>query len=256
MEHYVAFLFLAFLYGIGYYVIQMGRKGKGLKIRHLAALDAIKETIGRATEMGRPICFTTGHGGGGMYTMQAGSHLAGLSILGFVAEECAELGTNLIFVPAFSEMVPMGENVIREAYIAAGKPEAYRPDMVRYYSNNPLAYNLGVISVIRQEKVAANIMIGAFYSSDALIIGAAGALEGALQIGGSTGMGTVANFITVCDYVLMGDETPAAGAYISGDIPLLNTIICGDYMKYVVMALVILGSVLVSIGVDLSWYSL
>ena len=211
------------------------------------------EAIGRAVEMGKPVLFSTGHAGAGLTSANAGAHMAGMSMLSYSATTCATLGAKIIFVPGFAEMIPMGENIIQEAYRTAGSEEMISQDMVRYVSDNPHAYNIGCIAVMRQEETAANILIGAFWSSDALVIAGAGALTGAVQIGGGTNIGCVSNFIATCNYVIIGEEVPAAGAYASGDIPMLNSIIAGDYLKFIIIALAVVGSVLVSFGVDMNW---
>ena len=44
------------LFGLGiYYAIQMMRRGAKYPLRRLTALEAIKEAVGRATELGRPV---------------------------------------------------------------------------------------------------------------------------------------------------------------------------------------------------------
>ncbi|MCA3009254.1 MAG: hypothetical protein INH34_12840, partial [Phycisphaerales bacterium] len=40
--------------------IELARSGRVVKIRRMAALDAVDEAIGRATEMGRPVLFIPG----------------------------------------------------------------------------------------------------------------------------------------------------------------------------------------------------
>jgi hypothetical protein len=93
-------------------------------------------------------------------------------------------------------------------------------------------------------------MIGSFYSSDALIIGEAGALAGAIQIGGDVGIGSLCNFIPTCDYVLIGDEMLAAGAFVSKDWGRLSSVVAGDYGKILVV-IIILGSVILNaLGVN------
>jgi hypothetical protein len=255
MENYLGLIFLVLIYLLGFWAIQKGRKGDALFIRQLGVFDAIKEAIGRAVEMGRPVLFSTGHAGGGLTSANAGAHMAGISMLGYVATECAKLGAKIIFVPGFAEMIPLGENIIHDAYREQGAEELITPDMVRYVSDNPHAFNIGCIAVMRQENTAANILIGAYWSSDALVIAGAGALTGAIQIGGGTSIGPIANFIATCSYVVMGEEVPASGAFASQDIPMLNNIVSGDYVKYIVIGLAILGSVLISLGVDISWFT-
>jgi len=74
-----------FILGI-YYM----RRKKLPYIRRVAAIDAIYEAVGRATEMGKPVLCSYGRGGFG-YAV-----IAAMSILGHVAKTCAETNTRLL----------------------------------------------------------------------------------------------------------------------------------------------------------------
>ena len=68
------------------FFIYRAKKGRLPSFRKIAGLDAIQEAVGRATEMGRPVHFTTGMG----FLVQGGEAaqtLAGISVLGYI-EDC------------------------------------------------------------------------------------------------------------------------------------------------------------------------
>jgi len=78
------------------FALRAGR-GKVPRLRRIPGLDAIDEAIGRAAEMGRPVFIS--HGIGNMTDATYGPQtIAGLGVLSYVAEKCAELGTRL-YVP-------------------------------------------------------------------------------------------------------------------------------------------------------------
>lgn len=256
MQYYIALMFLIIIWVSAYVMIQKGKKGESFKLRGLPLFEITKEAVGRAAETGKPIMFTTGHSGGGLDSQNAGAHMAGLSMLSYVAEECGKNDVNIIFVPAFPELVVQGENILREAFTRVGKPEFYRTDMVRFYSTNCYSYNLGCITTIRKEHPACVFMIGAWWSSDMLIVGGAGREEGCMQIAGNVEVAGIASSMTVCDYILMGEEVMAAGAFVSKDIPLLNSIVSGDIAKFIWIALMLVGVALTSIGIKFDWITL
>ena len=70
------------------------RARQGVKIPAIykvAGLDAMDEAIGRCTEMGRPVHFSPGIG-----NVQNAQTLAAMSILGYVAKQCARYDTDII----------------------------------------------------------------------------------------------------------------------------------------------------------------
>ena len=70
--------------------VALARSGRPLKIRRIAALDAVDEAVGRATEMGREVLFVPG-----IQDMNDIQTIAGLTILGRVAQTAAEYDARL-----------------------------------------------------------------------------------------------------------------------------------------------------------------
>jgi len=56
-------------------------------------------------------------------------------------------------------------------------------------------------------------------------------------------------FAALCDYVLIGEELFAAGAYVSGDPQQVGSIAAQDWYKLVAIALSILGAILATAGI-------
>lgn len=223
------------------------KRGKLIHIRRLPALDAIEEAVGRATEMGRPVHFTTGTIAT-LYSDEATQILAGLSVLRYVARLTARHRTGLIATVCLPDQIPLTEQIVRESYMAEGRSEDVRSDMVRHLSGEQMAYVLGVQGIFFREKVAANIMIGPLYA-EALEIAETGFRVGAMQIGG-TGTKTLQMpvLVAVCDFSLIGEEIYAAGAYISRDPGLLATILVEDIAKVGIVAMFIIGMVATFFG--------
>lgn len=251
----VGLIILLFTWAASYYLMTRARTtGKAPYIRSIAAFDAIEELVGRATEMGRPVHLTTGHGGRGLYTDRAAYHMAGLSILGYVSEKCATMNTDLICSVGFAEMIPIAEDIIQQGYTIAGHPELFEREMVRFHVDNWHTFALYTMATVQEENVAANIMVGNLDCTTGAII-AAGALQtGAMQIGGAgSSTWALATFIAFCDYVLMGEEVPIAGAKITGDIEGLASLVGSDYAKVLVVLLMIAGIIANVAGISSSW---
>ncbi|MGA2785755.1 MAG: DUF6754 domain-containing protein [Candidatus Bathyarchaeia archaeon] len=223
------------------------KSGKDVHIRKIMGLEGIDEAVGRATEMGRPVHFTTGTMAT-LYSDEAPQILAGLSVLSHVARLTARNHVPLIVTVSQPSSLPLTEEIIRQSYMKEGRSEDFSHDMVRYISTEQQAYAAGVLGIFFREKVAANFMIGPIYA-ESLILAEAGFRVGAMQVGGSgTKTGSVPFLIAVCDYVLIGEEMYAAGAYLSREPTMLANLLAEDLAKFGILALVIVGALVTFFG--------
>jgi hypothetical protein len=216
------------------------------KIRKVAGLTAIEESIGRCTEMGRPIHYAVGRSP--LTGANAAETIAGLSLLGHVSKLAARYGVSLIFTNQLPEVQPLGEDIVRQGFVAAGKGHLYDPRNVRFLSSYAMAYTSGAIGIMDREKIAANFMLGGWYA-ESLILAEAGFNQGAIQVAGTTQFAQLPFFVTVCDYVLIGEELLAAAAYVSDDPVQLSSLVGQDFMKLIAIFLILVGALLSTVGV-------
>ncbi len=256
MEHVVSLMLLAFAWIIGYWLMKRTETGYVPTVRYIPAFDALDEAIGRATEMGRPVHWTSGHGGAGLYSDKAGDHMAGLSMLSYIALKCAERGTKLIATCGFSEMIPIAEDVIYQSALAAGKPEFFQKEMVRFNTDNWHTYALYTMTTVIEENCASNIMVGNLSSTEGMIIGTGAVMIDCMNITGSRSPGRMAQIISISDYFLIGEEMSAAGAIVSGDIDSLASVVSSDYSKVLYCGLIALVILMASMGLDTSWLAM
>lgn len=226
------------LIGLGMY---WAHKGLRISIRPIAGFEAIDEAVGRAAEMGKPLHFTPGFGG------LVAATFAGLEVLGYVTKLCAKYDVRLIVTVSQPETYAVTEQVVRQAYGEAGKPEAFRAEDCKFISNDQWAYASGVIGILLREKVATNIMIGQF-AAESLILAEAGNTIGAVQIAGTTNAYQIPFFVVACDYVILGDEMFAAGAHFAKNEAHLGSLRGEDLAKAICIALMVIGAAMVSFG--------
>lgn len=223
-------------------VLLATQKGKMRpKIRRIPALDSIEEAVGRATEMGRPVHFTTGYGE--ITTSTAPQTFASFAVLEHVVGLTAKYNTQLIVSIKSAESFPLTQELVRQAYLAAGKPDMFKEDTVRFISTAQFAWAAGVLGIFNREKVAANIMIG-YFMAESLLFAEGGAQVGAIQVAGTGNLAQTAFFVAACDYTLIGEELYAGGAYLSQDLKQIGSLGGQDYVKLVTMAFIIAGTIL------------
>lgn len=205
-------------------------------IRPIAGLQAVNDALGRATEMGRPILYITGLSG-----ISDIATIAAMLILGHLAKRAAAYETPII-VPCQDPLVMTAEReIVREAYLEAGKPQNYDPANIFYVTDSQFGYVAAVDGIMLRQKPAANFYMGYFFA-EALILAETGNASGAIQIAGTDADTQLPFFITACDYTLMGEELYAASAYLSRN-PLLVAQLKGqDIGKIAIIIMLILGT--------------
>lgn len=224
-------------------MINQAKSGKELYIRKIAGLESVDEAVGRATEMGRKIVFIPGISD--VDNMQT---IAGLTILGRVAQISAEYET-LIDIPVSRSLVMVtAKEIVKEAYSKAGRPDAYNEDQVHYLTDDQFGYAAAIDGMFVREKPAAVFYMGCFYA-ESLIMAETGNSIGAIQIAGTGQPSQLPFFVAACDYTLIGEELFAASAYLSREPKLLGSLKGQDVAKAAILACILAGVLLETFGV-------
>jgi hypothetical protein len=221
---------------VGAFII-LGRKGKSLYLRPIAGLNAMDEAIGRATEMGKPILYSSGRG-----KMERPASIASMNILGSVAEKVASYGTPLIFPNNDPVVTAVAQEVAREGYTKAGHADQYNPDNIYFVTDSQFGYAAAVDGIMMRERPATNLFFGTF-EAESLILAETGNSIGAIQIAGTDSSIQMAFFIVACDFVLIGEELFAASGYLSGDPQVVGTLKGSDYLKIIIIIMILFGAV-------------
>lgn len=236
------FVIMLVLSAIILYFIVHARRNPNMFLRKIGGLDAVDDALGRATEMGKPVLFV--HGLTGMGSI---STIAATSILGRIARKIADYDANLKVVNNDPIVMSVSQEVVKESYLEAGRPDAYNPDNVFLVASEQFPYVAAVGGIMTREKPAANFFVGYFYA-EALILAETGASTGAIQIAGTDAYTQLPFFITTCDYTLIGEELYAASAYLSREPMLMGTLRAQDVGKGLLIIILIVGTILASFG--------
>lgn len=238
------FVIMVMLSAIILHFIVHARRSPNMFLRKIAGLEAVDEALGRATEMGKPVLFV--HGLTGLGSI---STIAATSILGRIARKIADYDATLKVVNNDPIVMSVSQEVVKESYLEAGRPDAYNPDNVFLVASEQFPYVAAVGGIMTREKPAANFFVGYFYA-EALILAETGAATGAIQIAGTDAYTQLPFFITTCDYTLIGEELYAASAYLSREPMLMGTLRAQDVGKGLLIIILILGTILASFGLE------
>lgn len=208
------------------------RAGGATYIRRIPGLTAIDETVGRAAEMGRPISFSLG-----LSNQLDIIALQALAICLHVIRQAIVFGTRVIVTMRNATVYAVADEAISEVYAAAGRPEAFRREDVRFLSDRQFAYASAKVGLILRERVASSYMFGEFFA-ESLILAEAGQQVGAIQVAGTPSITQIPFFVAACDYTIIGDEYYAATAYLTRDPILCGSLTGQDRAKGIILAVI------------------
>lgn len=236
------FLLLLLSGAVIYYIIS-ARRGRELFIRRINGLESMDEAVGRATEKGKPILFVPGIG-----DLDDIQTIAGLTILSQLAYKAATYNADLIVPVSKSMVLSTAREIVKEAYLKAGRPDAYNPDCVFYLTDDQFGYVAGIDGIMVREQPAANFFLGTFYA-ESLILAETGFGTGAMQTAGTAQPHQLPFFVVTCDYTLIGEELFAASAYLSKEPNQLGSLKGQDFGKLFIVLLIIIGSIMEMSGI-------
>ena len=232
---------LFFIFAVVYW-ITVARSGGEIKVREIAGLKAIEEAVGRATEMGRSVLFVPG-----IQDVSEIQTIAGIMVLSKVAKTAAEYDAKVEVPVARTLVMVTARETVQEAFLAAGRPDAYNEDLIYYVTDEQFGYTAYVSGLIVRDKPAACFYMGAFFA-ESLILAETGNSVGAIQIAGTAMPSQLPFFVAACDYTLIGEEFFAASAYLSGQPEQLGSLKGQDVGKILVGLVLIIGVTVATIG--------
>ncbi|RLB66007.1 MAG: hypothetical protein DRH04_09920 [Deltaproteobacteria bacterium] len=182
--------------------------------------------------------------------MEEVATVASINILGQVARKAAEYETRLIMPNRDPIVMTVAQQVVRQAFSAAGRPDLYNPNDIYYTTQSQFGYAAAVCGTMLRERPATNFFIGHFYA-ESLILAETGNATGAIQIAGTDSDSQLPFFITACDYTLIGEELYAGSVYLSREPLLLGALKGQDAAKAIILAILVLGTIASFFGLDI-----
>ncbi|NOT35721.1 MAG: fibronectin type III domain-containing protein [Candidatus Eisenbacteria bacterium] len=235
------------VYTLGFFAFVMffiarAQSGQKTFLRRIPGVDAIEEAIGRATEMGRPVLYIPG-----ILDIDDIQTVAGLVILESVAKLTARYQTAIRVPVTYPIPFAIAQDMVKNGYLSAGRPDAHDPDAVQFVSPEQFAYVANVGGIMLRDRPGAHIFMGAFYA-ESLLLAETGFQTGAIQVAGTANVHQLPFFVVACDYTLIGEELFAAGAYLSGDPKLVGSLKAIDLMKITLLLTILVGCALETLG--------
>jgi hypothetical protein len=133
------------------------------------------------------------------------------------------------------------QDTLRAGYEAARVGDLFSPNSGRLAGMSPFGYAAGVMPVVGDENVSANVLIGNFGAEIGLLAESA-ERERALTVAASDDLTAQAVLYASAEEPLIGEETFAAGAYLGMGASHTASLTVQDILRWLVILFLLAGA--------------
>jgi hypothetical protein len=216
------------------------------KFRPIPAFTSLYRAIGLSVEEGTRLHVSLGRGN--LLTARGGPSLAGLSMLRHLTERTSVGDLPPVATTGDPVLVLLAQDSLKAGYQAAAAEDLYQPTTGRLTGATPFSFAAGAMSVVTDENVAANLLIGGFGSEVALITDAS-LRAGSPVLGGTDDIAAQSILFAAAQEPLIGEELFAAGAYLGADPAQAASLTLQDILRWLLIAFLLGGAALKLVGV-------
>jgi hypothetical protein len=231
------FLFIVFHF--------LSRSGFKPALRPIRGYETLSKQVGEAVESGGRMHVSLGPNR--IIDEGTGVTLAGLAVLDIVSEASAISDQNPIVTTSDAATLPVAADTIRHSYRRQGVIDKFETKSARLIALDPIGLAGGTTSVIADDDVRANIMIGSF-GPEVTLMAEAGIRQEIPQTVGSDRLEAQAAAFTMVDHLLIGEEIFVGRAYLSDDPSATASVATQDVLRWLIIGVIVFGIILQSLG--------
>lgn len=180
-------------------------------------------------------------GNGDLLTAQGASAFAGLALLRQLGELTSMSDRPTIATTGNGLLNLLAQDTERTAIDVVSNDQVFEMNNARITGFSPFSYAAGVIPIIRDEKISANVLIGSFGPEVSLLIDAAERQKTSV-IAASDGITAQAVLFSHSSEHLIGEEIFAAGAYLKTDSFSTASLVVQDLLRWIIIFAMIGGA--------------
>lgn len=238
--------FLALFLGLMIAYAATGRSRTGREFRQIPAFARLRHAIGLAVEAGQRLHLSLGWGG--IFGLEGGSSLLGLSMLQRIARAASISDRPPVATSGEGTEGILSQDTLQTAYRAIGAEDQYLPTSGQITGLTPTSYAAGVLPVIYDQQVSANVLAGHFGAEVALITDAA-ERNGSFTLAGSDSLPAQAVMFATSQEPLIGEELYAGGAYLQAGTVHIASLRAQDILRWILAGIILAGAALKLAGV-------
>lgn len=229
---YVAFTFLV-------------RAGFRPTLRPLAGYDRLSDHVGQAIESGGRLHVSLGPNS--IIDVRTATTIAGLSILDEATGQSTIGDHPPVVTTADATTLPVAADTILRAYRRTNQLDNYSVQSARLVALDALSLAGGATSIIHDDHVKTNILVGSFGPEVTLMAEAGQRLDIPQTIGSDRLEGVAAAF-AMADEPLIGEEMYVSRAYLTDDPSATGALAAQDILRWGIIGLIIFGTILQTLG--------
>lgn len=213
-------------------------------LRALPAFARLGRAVGLAVEAGNRLHLSLGSGD--LVGPQGAVAYVGLSVLRRVSRATSISDKPPVATSGEGAVAILSQDTMRSTSSEMGV--AFDPMSGRMTGLTPFSYAAGAMSVIHDEDVGANVLIGNFAVEVALINEAAERAH-SLTLAGTDNVPGQAVLYATAQETLIGEETFAGGAYLGAGLTHIASLRVQDIFRWVLIGVISAGALLKLVGV-------
>jgi hypothetical protein len=213
--------------------------------REILAFTRLRNAIGRVVEDGTRLHVSLGRGA--LATPQSASGLAGLTLLGRLAEMTSAGDQPPIATSGDAALAILSQDVLQAGSQASGQG-TYDPTAGRLTGLTPFSYAAGAIPAIHDENISTNVLIGNLGVESVLLTDAAERAN-TFTMAASDNLSTQAVLYASAQEPLIGEELYAASAYVGAGPMHVASLAAQDILRWAIIAVILVGALLKLVGV-------
>jgi hypothetical protein len=213
-------------------------------IRAIPAFDRLERAVGLAVEAGNRLHLSLGSGD--LIGTQSAVAFAGLSMLRRVARATSVSDKPPVATSGEGAVAILSQDTLRSTSRELGVDFDLMSG--RLTGATPFSYAAGALSLIHDEDVGANLLVGSF-AAEVALINEAGERAHSLTLAGTDNVPGQAVLFATANETLIGEETFAGGAYLGAGAAHLASLRVQDIFRLGLVFVIVAGALLKLIGI-------
>jgi hypothetical protein len=218
----------------------INQRREGVHLRDIPSFYKLKGTVELAVEDGTRIHVAIGRGD--VLSPRGAAALVGLSMLREITMVASESDHPPLATAGDGLLGILAQDTMRSTARALNLPSGYDPNLGQVTGLTPFSYSAGVMPLIFDENVSANLLIGSFGNEVALIT-SAGERSQTRTVAGTDSLPGQAILYATAHEPLIGEEMYAGGAYLGAGPMHEASLHAQDVFRWVISVLIILFAI-------------
>lgn len=213
-------------------------------MRAIPAFDRLERAVGMAVETGNRLHLSLGSGD--LIGRQSAIAFVGLSMLRRVARATSVSDKPPVATSGEGAVAILSQDTLRGAARDLGVD--FDVMSGRLTGATPFSYAAGALSLIHDEDVGANLLVGSF-AAEVALINEAGERAHSLTLAGTDNIPGQAVLFATANETLIGEEAFAGGAYLGAGRAHLASLRAQDIVRLGLVFVIVAGALLKLAGV-------